>query len=160
VSLLSLECGQLVSVSARLRRFCVLPSSAAAARPSPFGAHAAFASGAAANPPPRAQSLCCVLSQDDEGAELLVEAELRAPRWLTGDRLSFFRGALGRRVRLQAVRVQWSARADALALVDTEHTRQHFCRCSAGCDVALLCAVFVCFARIIIFHIVFLSVFF
>ena len=127
VSLLSLEGGQLVSVSARLRRFCLLPSSAAAARPNAFGAHAAFASGAVADPPPRAQSLCCVLSQDDEGAELLVEAELRAPRWLTDGRLRFFRGALGRRVRLQAVRVQWSARADALALVDTEHTGQRSC---------------------------------
>jgi len=136
VSLLSLEGGQLVSVSARLRRFCVLPSSAAA-RPSPFAAHAALASGAA-DPPPRAQSLCCVLSQDDEGAELIVEAELRAPRWLADGRLNFFRGALGRRVRLQTVRVWWSARADALALVDTEHTGQHsrLLQCSMRCGSA------------------------
>lgn len=122
VSLLSLEPGQVVNVSARLRRFCLLPSSVTV-RPPPFGTHAS--GGADPHPAARSQSLCCVLSQDDEGAELLVEAELRAPRWLAEGRLAFFRAALGLRVRLQAVRVLWSARADALALVDTEHTGQH-----------------------------------
>ena len=123
--LANLAIGQLVDVSAQLRCVRRMASTAAAT---------AFS-----------HSIFCVLSErDDSGAALLVELELRSTSWWSSERQRFWHHALGSHVRLTNVRAQWSARADGIILVDTEHTGETHTRRRRVRATLLLLVLIVC----------------